>query len=110
MAQAISIAQLRGAQATTTAPVLLDIRRAAVFEQADSLISGAAWRDPEQVLAWAGGLSKTRPVVVYCVHGHEVSQQTADKLASLGIQASFLKGGIEDWKAAGGPLSLRRPS
>ena len=51
----------------------------------------------------AGG--KDRPVVVYCVHGHEVSQNAAKALRELGMAAQFLDGGLEEgWKAAGGKV------
>ena len=40
------------------------------FASADT---GAVWRDPEHVDRWIVELNWNRPVVVYCVHGHEVS-------------------------------------
>lgn len=83
---------------------LLDVRRAGVYEQADSVIPGAAWRDPQAVDEWAGTLPKDEPVVVYCVYGHEVGRSTAMRLQAAGIQARFLRGGIDGWKAAGQPL------
>jgi Fe-Mn family superoxide dismutase len=43
-------------------------------------------------------------VVVYCVHGHEVSRSTAMQLRAAGLRARFLRGGIEGWQAAGLPL------
>ena len=46
-----------------------------------------------------------RPVVCYCVHGHEVSQGAAAAIRDLGIDARYLKGGIEDWKTASGRLA-----
>src|SRR5205814_10684183 len=47
--------------------------------------------------------------VVYCVHGHEVSQNAARALAQSGIPARYLEGGIEEgWKAKGAPLD-RKP-
>ena len=36
-------------------------------------MSGATWRDPERVGEWSGELSKTEPVLVYCVYGFHVS-------------------------------------
>jgi Fe-Mn family superoxide dismutase len=80
---------------------LLDVRRAPVYELAAHRIPGAEWRDPAQVDTWAGTLDRARPVVVYCVHGHEVSQGTAQRLREAGFDARYLRGGIEGWKSAG---------
>jgi hypothetical protein len=44
---------------------------------------------------------------VYCVHGHEVSQNTAKALLAQGISASFLDGGIEHWRAEDGELDTK---
>lgn len=74
------------------------------------MISGALRRDPEAVAAWAAELPRAESVVVYCVHGHEVSQGIARALAERGIAAQYLEGGIEEgWKARGGALD-RKPS
>ncbi|MFZ5548732.1 MAG: rhodanese-like domain-containing protein [Pseudomonadota bacterium] len=84
--------------------VLLDVRRATAFDQADAMIEGARWRDPVSVDRWASEVSTAGRVVVYCAHGHEVSQATALRLRAAGIDAHFLKGGFEGWKAAGRPV------
>ena len=86
---------------------LVDVRRAGVFEQDDALIESATWRDPAQVDAWAADLPRDQPVVVYCVYGHEVGRATAMKLRAAGVDARFLRGGIDGWKAAGGPLAAK---
>jgi Fe-Mn family superoxide dismutase len=87
---------------------LVDVRRAGAFAQADALIEGADWRDPTQVDAWASQLPPDKEVIVYCVYGHEVGRATAMRLRSAGINARFLRGGFDGWKAAGGPLSPKR--
>ena len=87
---------------------LVDVRRAGAFERADALIEGAEWRDPGQVDAWASHLPTDKDVVVYCVYGHEVGRATAMRLRAAGINARFLRGGFDGWKAAGGPLSPKR--
>ena len=87
---------------------LVDVRRAGVFETSDSLIEGAEWRDPAQVDSWASHLPEGKPVIVYCAYGHEVGRATAMKLRAAGIDARFLRGGLDGWKAAGGPLAPRR--
>jgi Fe-Mn family superoxide dismutase len=86
------------------AAMVLDVRRAGMYEQAQTLIPGARWRDPAAAGAWAGELPVDREVVVYCVYGHEVGRATALRLRSQGISARFLRGGIDGWQAAGRPL------
>lgn len=83
---------------------LLDVRRAGVFEQADSMIPGAVWRDPAHAEQWAGTLDATRRVVVHCVYGHEVGRATALRLRAAGFDAHFLIGGIDGWTTAGRPV------
>ena len=84
--------------------MLLDVRRAGMYEKATTLIPGARWRDPAATGAWASELPADREVVVYCVYGHEVGRSTAMRLRSQGISARFLRGGIDSWQAAGRPL------
>jgi superoxide dismutase, Fe-Mn family len=81
--------------------VLLDVRRAGVFDKAGTLIPGARWRDPAAVAAWAGELPADREIVVYCVYGHEVGRATALRLRAAGLNARYLRGGIDAWQAAG---------
>jgi hypothetical protein len=52
---------------------------------------------------WCKGLPAGRPVVAYCVHGHEVSQGVAARLQQAGIKATYLDGGIAAWKETGLP-------
>jgi Fe-Mn family superoxide dismutase len=86
------------------AAVLLDVRRAGVFEQAGTMIAGARWCDPAAVADWAGELPTAREVIVYCVYGHEVGRATALRLRATGVNARFLAGGIDAWQTAGRPL------
>lgn len=96
------------ADALSDAPdgtLLLDVRRAGVYEQARTIIPGARWRDPAAVASWGAELLAERDVVVYCVHGHEVSRATAVRLRAAGVNARYLRGGIEAWQARGGALA-----
>jgi Fe-Mn family superoxide dismutase len=88
--------------------VLFDVRRAGAFEQADSMILGASWRDPAEVAKWAQDLPAGQEVVVYCVYGHEVGRSTALRLRSQGVSARYLKGGIDGWQGASRPLQARK--
>ena len=90
--------------------VLVDVRRAGMFEQADTVIAGAHWNDPAKVDAWARELPADREVVVYCVYGHEVGRATAMRLRAAGLKARFLRGGFDGWKAAGRALQSKDSS
>lgn len=85
---------------TTAAPIVIDVRRPPAFTQAPTLIASAYARPPEEVDRWRDELQRNRPVVVYCVHGHEVSQNTAAALRAAGLDARYLEGGIEAWESA----------
>lgn len=85
----------------------IDVRRAGAYASAPNMISGAVWHDPEKVHDWAATLPKTKPVIVYCVWGHEVGQSTAAILRDQGIDAKFLSGGMDAWKTAGLPIEAK---
>jgi len=75
------------------------VRKGPTFLGAPDLIRGALRRDPSRVADWGKSLPSDADVVVYCVHGHEVSQNAAKALG-----ASYLDGGLEAWREAGGEL------
>jgi rhodanese-related sulfurtransferase len=100
----IPVPALRSLLGTSHAPLVVDVRRPPAFD-ADPLMIAAALRRPHDAVdGWAATLPRGRNVVVYCVHGHEVSQGAAQALAARGVPARYLAGGIEDWKAAGAPV------
>ena len=92
---------------TADAPLVFDVRRRPVFEKADRLIAGARWRDHRKVEEWVAPLPKAAEVVVYCVHGHQVSQAAVARLRAQGCNASYLEGGIDAYLAASGPTILK---
>jgi Fe-Mn family superoxide dismutase len=49
-------------------------------------------------------LSKSDPVVVYCVYGFHVGCRTAVALREAGYDATYMKGGHSAWKALGGKV------
>src|SRR5262249_44396660 len=104
IASTITVAEFRSSLLASRPPLLIDVRRHAAFQGATDLIEGALWRDPERVGEWAGELPRASHVVVYCVHGHEVSQGVAKALRESGRAARYLEGGVEAWKAEGGAL------
>ena len=109
MPQSLSTAALYEMLGLLQAPILIDVRRQAAFDELPRMLPGALRGAPEYVEEWATRLPKTRPVLVYCVHGHEVGKGAASTLAALGFQASYLEGGIVGWIEAKLPTILRRP-
>jgi rhodanese-related sulfurtransferase len=99
----VSAQQLYACLGTVLAPVVIDVRRDVAFAEDSVLIVSAYHRPPDQVSQWAKDLPRSRPVVAYCVHGHEVSQRVTSALRDSGIQAAYLDGGISAWKASGLP-------
>jgi len=106
MERTVTCAALSTLVADRVKIALLDVRRQPAFDADPRLIPGAVWQDPERVGTWAATLNRNQRVVVYCVHGHEVSRGVVDHLRGLGIEAALLEGGIEAWKAAGGPVTV----
>jgi rhodanese-related sulfurtransferase len=105
----ISATQLQSAHGSFHTPLIIDVRRKPAFEADSRLIAGATWRDPAQT-DWIKFLPVHRSVVVYCVHGFEVSKNTCAALVAAGINAKILAGGIESWVAAGGATILKQPA
>jgi rhodanese-related sulfurtransferase len=104
----ISPGDLYARLGTASAPILIDVRRAPAFDDADSMIAGAIRHSPDDLPQWLAEDAGERPVVVHCVHGHEVSQRAAAMLREAGRQALYLAGGIDAWKLAGLPLRKKR--
>jgi len=98
---------LTAAAASNAAVQIVDVRRAGVFDGAETMVRGATWRDPVAVGSWANELDPLRPVLVYCVYGHEVGRSTALALRHRGIDAHFLIGGMADWTAGGQPTEAK---
>src|SRR3970040_1151218 len=109
MSTSISMSELKPALAGRQPPLLIDVRRPPAFRAAPDMAAGALRRDPAQVASWSKELPRASSVVVYCVHGHEVSQNAAKVLRDAGMVARYLEGGLQEgWKAAAGEL-LSKP-
>jgi thiosulfate sulfurtransferase len=100
----ITVAELALWQRGGFAFELLDVRRAQARAGDGSDIAGGHWRDPALWLDWKNDIGNQRPVVVYCAHGHEISQGLTAALRAMGIDARHLDGGMSAWKAAGQPV------
>jgi len=107
MDASISTAELRQSTQSAQPPLVIDVRKAAAFHAACDMIDGALRRAPEDAAQWAGSLPRASSVVVYCVHGHEVSQGACSTLNAAGVATRYLEGGIEAWRAAGGALRAK---
>ena len=105
MNHALTATELKSALTGTRPPIVIDVRRTPAFRAAPDMIEGALRRDPDAVSSWGRQLPRAARFVVYCVHGHEVSQTTAKVLRGLAMDAQFLEGGLDEgWRAAGGAL------
>jgi rhodanese-related sulfurtransferase len=102
-------------------PWLLDVRREAKFAESKLMLAGAIRCKPEDVAAFATSQPR-RDVVVYCVYGHNVSEEAVAVLRAAGWNAFALAGGIEGgqdgidspqdtamWRASGLLTMKKRP-
>ena len=103
----IGVDELLSRFGTSSAPLIIDVRRNPAFTASDAVIAGCLRRAPAAIGSWSGTLPSGRAIVVYCVHGHEVSQQAAFDLRAAGHVARFLIGGFQAWEDAGGALTAR---
>jgi len=102
MDASIKAAELGKSLRSSTPPLVIDVRRNERFFEAGDFIRGAIRRDPARIADWSKTLPQGANVVVYCVHGHEVSQNAAQALG-----AKYLEGGIEHWREEGGELAAK---
>jgi rhodanese-related sulfurtransferase len=103
-AATIACADLAPLIGSAGAPILVDVRQSADVSADPALLPGSFRGDPEAWGSWAVELPPGRDIVVYCVHGRQVSRDTADGLRRVGLQARFLAGGIAEWRKIGGPI------
>ena len=85
---------------------IIDTRPKHYATKAQDIMEGAVWRDPERVDEWIGELSKTEPVVTFCVYGFHIGCETAATLRKAGFDARYMAGGHSAWKAIKGPVKL----
>jgi superoxide dismutase, Fe-Mn family len=99
--------EVKGMLDAGTPVQLIDARPKHYYSRAQDMMDGAVWRDPERMQEWVGELSKTEPVVVFCVYGFHVGCGTAAALRKAGFDAKYMIGGNSAWKAIGGHVKLR---
>ncbi len=89
---------------------LIDARPRHSASRQEDIVEGATWRDPDRVQEWAGELSKSDPVVVYCTYGFHVGCKIATALREAGFDAKYMTGGHSAWKALGTPVKPHVPA
>jgi rhodanese-related sulfurtransferase len=99
MPELISIQELSTSHNIT----IVDVRKASARGRSGLTMPGAVWRAPFLAENWWQEFDG-RKVVVFCVHGHEVSKAVAGFLNDQGIDARFLEGGFEAYREAGGAI------
>ena len=112
-ANRISSEELNSLIGTPRCPVIIDVRRKPVFDAAGARIAGSLWFDVSAIEAAAPFTRENTGAVVYCAHGHNVSELAAARLRAIGESVLILEGGIDAFEAAGGLLvkkSDRLPS
>ena len=80
---------------------IIDIRKDAARNRSGITMAGCSHRRPFSADCWWRDHVGQR-VVVFCVHGHEVSQAVSGFLRDQGIDCRYLEGGFEAWIDAGG--------
>jgi Fe-Mn family superoxide dismutase len=103
---AISVEEVTAMMKQGTPVQIIDTRPRHYTTRAQDIMEGAVWRDPERLDEWIGTLSKTEPVVTFCVYGFHIGCQTASALRKAGFDARYMAGGHFAWKAIKGPVRL----
>jgi Fe-Mn family superoxide dismutase len=106
----ISVDEVKAMLAAGEPVQVIDTRPRHYSSRAQDMMEGAVWRDPERVNEWIGDLSKTAPVVTFCVYGFHIGCETAVTLRKAGFDARYMAGGHYAWKAAKGPVKMFDPS
>jgi Fe-Mn family superoxide dismutase len=98
----VSVEAIRDRMAGGETLRVIDVRPAKYHQLEKSTMAGATWRDPERVGEWSRELSKSEPVLVYCVYGFHVGCGVTAALRKEGFDARYVAGGLSAWKAIGG--------
>jgi Fe-Mn family superoxide dismutase len=102
----ISVEEVKAMMSSGTPVQIIDTRPKHYTTKAQDIMDGAVWRDPERLDEWIGTLSKTEPVVTFCVYGFHIGCQAASTLRKAGFDARYMAGGHFAWKAIKGPVKL----
>jgi len=72
-----------------------------------TLMEGAVCAIRERLDEWVGELSKTEPVITFCVYGFHIGCETAVNAAKGRLRFSLYDGGHYAWKAMKGPCAVK---
>jgi Fe-Mn family superoxide dismutase len=103
---AISVEDIQAMLDAGSPVQIIDTRPRHYTTKATDMMEAAVWRDPERVDEWIGELSKTDPVVTFCVYGFHIGCETAITLKKAGFDARYMAGGHHAWKAIKGSVKL----
>lgn len=84
-------------------PHFIDVRREEAAREAGFRAAGSIWRHHMRAAEWLPMLPVGREIVVYCAHGHNVSEIAAARLRALGASVAILDGGFDAWRETGAP-------
>jgi len=109
MSKSISALELSRLSGTSAWPTVVASTRCFKFEEEARAIAGSVWRDHMETGIWGPELAKLgTPIIVYCLHGHNVSQMAVARLRSQGFDARHLEGGIDAYEEVGGLVLKQR--
>jgi len=103
---AITVEEVKAMLDAGTPMQIIDARPRHSSSRSPDMMEAAVWRDPERVEEWMGELSKTTPVVAFCVYGFHVGCQAVRALRKAGFDARYMAGGHFAWKAIKGQVKL----
>lgn len=106
---AVSVEEVKAMVAAGEKVQIIDTRPRHYITRAHDIMAGAVWRDPERLEDWVGELSKTEPVITFCVYGFHIGCETAAMLRKAGYDARYMAGGHYAWKAIGGAMQRLDP-
>ena len=89
---------------TSRAPRILNVCRSEIYNAANGVIPTSVWHKPETYRDWIGDVDTSRPLVIACRFGHQLSQMVVADLRERGIPAQMLEGGFVGWSEAGLPM------
>jgi Fe-Mn family superoxide dismutase len=106
----ITVDEVKAMLDSGAAVQIIGVRPRHTSSRSPDMMEAAVWRDPDRVDEWMGELSKTEPVVAFCVYGFHVGCQAVRSLRKAGFDARYMAGGHFAWKAIKGPVKLFEPT
>jgi Fe-Mn family superoxide dismutase len=103
---AVTVDKVRTMLDAGTPVQIIDVRPRHSSSRSQDMMEAAVWRDPDRVDEWMNEISKSAPVVAFCVYGFHVGCQTVVALRKAGFDARYMAGGHFAWKAIKGPVKL----